>query len=120
MSEQRPRIARERKTVAVMIEMYCRGRHGHAQPCAECAELLAYAGKRLDECPFQEGKTTCSRCPVHCFMPAMREKIRAVMRYSGPLMTRRHPVMAVRHLMDRSRKKPIPPRERGPGRSSNT
>lgn len=104
-----PRIAREIRTVAVMIDLYCRSRHGGDTPCAECSELLVYASERLQACPFQEGKTTCARCPVHCFKPAMRDRIRAVMRYSGPRMLRRHPVLAVRHFMDRSRKKPVSP-----------
>lgn len=102
-------MTRESKTVAVMIDLYCRSQHGSDQPCVDCSELLAYASKRLEECPFQEAKTTCAKCPVHCFKPAMRDKIKAVMRYSGPRMLRRHPILAIRHFMDRSRKKPIRP-----------
>ena len=30
----------------------------------------------------------------------MRERVRAVMRYSGPRMLTRHPVLAVAHLAD--------------------
>lgn len=103
----RPRITRESKTVGVMIELYCRRHHETDAPCRQCSELLSYARERLDKCPFQEGKTTCAKCPVHCFQPAMRDKIRAVMRYSGPRMLRRHPVLAVRHFMDRAREKPV-------------
>jgi hypothetical protein len=36
----------------------------------------------------------------------MREKIRAVMCHAGPRMVRKHPVLAVRHLLD-ERKKPV-------------
>lgn len=43
-------------------------------------------------------KTTCKKCPVHCYSPDMREKIRAVMRYSGPRMIFLHPFAAIRHL----------------------
>ena len=112
MREKHPRIAREKKTVAAMIDIYCRDQHGSNALCAECGELLAYASTRLEECPFQEGKTTCARCPVHCYTPATRGRIKTVMRYSGPLMLRRHPILAIRHLMDRSRKKPVGPRRR--------
>ncbi|OGO09377.1 MAG: hypothetical protein A2Y61_02150, partial [Chloroflexi bacterium RBG_13_60_13] len=83
-----PRMAREGKTVAAMIDLYCRSHHRADTPCPECAELLAYAGECLEKCPFQEGKTICARCPVHCFKPAMREGIRDVMRFSGPRMLR--------------------------------
>ena len=101
-------MTRENQTVEAMIRLYCRGRHGGAgQLCAECAELLAYARERLARCPFQEGKTTCVRCPVHCYRPEMRAKIRAVMRYAGPRMLYRHPILALRHLMDSLRRKPM-------------
>ena len=105
-------MTRESKTVAVMIDLYCRNQHGADRLCAECSELLAYANERLEECPFREGKTTCAKCPVHCFQPAMRDKIKAIMRYSGPRMLRTHPMLAMRHFMDRSRKKPVRPRQK--------
>jgi len=115
MDKRNPRIARESRTVAVMIGLHCRGQHGSGRLCDECGELLAYANERLEECPFQEGKTTCAKCPVHCFQPAMRDKIKAVMRYSGPRMLRTHPILAMRHFLDRSRKKPVRPQRNGPG-----
>jgi hypothetical protein len=110
MSEKRPRIARESRTVAVMIGDHCRAHHDGGGLCPECAALRGYALDRLHLCPFGEGKTTCAKCPVHCYRPEMRERIRAVMRYSGPRMLLRHPLMAVRHLIDALRKKPVLPR----------
>lgn len=58
---------------------------------------------RSDTCPFMETKTFCSNCKVHCYKPDMREKIRAVMRFSGPRMMLYHPVMALRHVMESRR-----------------
>jgi hypothetical protein len=78
--------------------------------CLECSELLDYALARLDRCPFQDNKPTCAKCPVHCYKPDMREKVRVVMRYAGPRMLRRHPVLAVLHLVDGFRKTPDGPR----------
>jgi len=46
---------------------------------------------------------------VHCFKPVMRDKIKAVMRYSGPRMLRTHPILAMNHFIDRSREMPIRP-----------
>jgi hypothetical protein len=63
--------------------------------------------QRLEKCPFEEGKTTCARCPVHCYKPEMREKIRAVMRYSGPRMLYRHPMLTIFHIIDGRRKAPV-------------
>ena len=99
------RLQREARTVAAMIRRYCRDRHHTTDGlCPECAELLAYARRRLARCPFQERKTTCGKCPVHCYAPAMRERIREVMRYAGPRMLLSHPLMALRHLLDGLRK----------------
>lgn len=107
MHKPHPKMDREGRTIAVMIGIYCHAQHGNGGLCAECSELLAYADERLRLCPFQEGKTTCAKCHVHCFQPDMREKTRVVMRYSGPRMLRRHPILAMRHFLDRTRKEPV-------------
>lgn len=107
MRSRHPRMAREQKTVEAMIRLYCRDHHGtRREPCGECSELLDYATERLDRCPFQEGKPTCARCPVHCYRADMREQAHMVMRYAGPRMLRRHPYLALRHLIDGLRKRP--------------
>lgn len=102
--------------MAVMVGLYCHRHHGSRRLCPQCAELLAYADDRLDRCPFQEGKTTCARCPVHCFKPDMRTRIGAVMRYSGPRMLWRHPLLTMRHLLDDARREPVSRPEAGAGR----
>ena len=107
MRNKRPRINRESNTVATMIALYCNKNHTSNELCSECASLLGYARKCLEKCPFQEGKTTCAKCPVHCFKPDARERIRAVMRYSGPRMIYRHPMLAILHLIDGRRKEPL-------------
>jgi len=90
-----PRLARERRTVEAMVRMYCRDHHGAGNPlCEECEGLLRYASVRLERCRFQEEKPACGNCPVHCYKPSMRQKIKNVMRHSGPRMTWRHPVYA--------------------------
>ena len=115
VSESR-RVARERQTVTAMIRIYCRGQHGAAgQLCAACAELHAYAMARLDRCPFGAEKPTCANCTVHCYKTDRREEIRAVMRYAGPRMLWRHPLLAVLHLLDGRRlAQTLSPRQRGP------
>jgi hypothetical protein len=98
-------MAREAKTIEAMIRLYCRGQHqSDAALCSECADLLSYAQARLDRCPYQERKPTCAKCPVHCYRPAMRERIRIVMRYAGPRMLLHHPGLALFHLLDGLRK----------------
>ncbi len=104
------RMERERKTIAAMSKIYCRDYHGlpDGNLCPSCQELLNYAYFRLEKCPYQEKKPTCANCPIHCYKPEMRERVRAMMRYAGPRMLLRHPILAVAHLLD-GRKKVLPP-----------
>jgi hypothetical protein len=107
MFEMRPRMAREARTMEIMVAMYCRDLHRTQQgTCEKCRELVEYAYGRLDKCPYQEGKTTCAKCPIHCYKPALREQMRAVMRYAGPRMLWRHPILTILHLWDGLRKGP--------------
>ena len=107
ISSMQPRIKRESNTVRKMLEIYCREHHSSKVLCPRCSALLEYAQQRLEKYPFQEGKTTCAKCPAHCYNPDMREKIRAIMRYSGPRMLYKHPVAAVWHLLDGRREEPV-------------
>jgi predicted amidophosphoribosyltransferase len=110
MPIEHPRMVRELRTIEAMIALYCADKHkSHNGLCDECRALFDYAQARLERCPFQENKTTCARCPVHCYKPAMRQQIRVVMRYAGPRMLYHHPVLAVRHLFDDRRKTPTRP-----------
>ena len=98
---------REKVMVSEMIFLYCRKNHHtkKGELCPECAALEDYARQRSDKCPFMESKTFCSNCRVHCYKPEMREKIRQVMRFSGPRMIFHHPVMAIRHVIESKKEK---------------
>mgnify|MGYP000126054025 FL=1 len=97
---------REKEMVSQMIALYCRKNHGtKGTLCPECAALNLYARQRSDKCPFMETKTFCSNCKVHCYKPEMREKIRMVMRFSGPRMIFHHPVAAIRHVIGTKKEK---------------
>lgn len=91
------RLARERKLVQAMISLHCQDAHGERGLCAGCAEISAYADQRLSRCPFGAEKPTCARCTVHCYRPDMRQRVREVMRRSGPKMLWRHPWLAFLH-----------------------
>ena len=89
----------EKAVVTEMIALYCKKTHKtKGALCPECAALAAYARARSGKCPFAQTKTFCSNCAVHCYQPDMRERIRTVMRFSGPRMLLYHPVLALRHL----------------------
>lgn len=99
--------AREQEVVSQMIGIWCHARHGTPRErlCEGCAELEAYARARSERCPFMETKTFCSNCRVHCYRAEMRERIREVMRFSGPRMLLHRPVMACRHVIEARREK---------------
>jgi len=95
------KIEREKRVVGKMIDLYCRHKLHQNTPSEEYQELLRYAHKRLDGCKFADKKPACKRCPIHCYKPEMRSKIRAVMRWAGPRMLLYDPVAALRHLLNK-------------------
>jgi hypothetical protein len=120
--------------MSVMVALYCRDHHGVSPGpsvvaprsgrawtrqrrglCADCESLVAYADQRVAECRFGRSKPACSRCAVHCFRHGMRQHIRAVMRYSGPRMIMRHPILALAHLIDTWREVRSKPADGGSG-----
>ncbi len=99
MITSKNRLEQEHKTITTMIQMYCKNCHKtNKSLCQDCSDLLKYAEERLKNCRFGIDKPTCDTCTVHCYKPDMREKIRTVMRYAGPRMIYKHPVMGFRHL----------------------
>jgi hypothetical protein len=106
-----PRLLRELATIEAMTRIYCADHHGaQAAPCEECRALIDYAAKRLAVCPFGTEKPVCAKCQVHCYGPAMRERVRVVMRYAGPKMMWRHPWLALGHVLDKRYVAPPKPR----------
>lgn len=103
MSEDKlkPRIEREKRVVCQMIEIYCKHKLDLKEISEEYRLLSDYACRRLDYCKFGENKTSCKKCPIHCYSPQMREKIREVMRWAGPRMIIYNPIAAIRHLLNR-------------------
>ncbi len=92
------RMSREKTTIETMVKMYCFNHHTAGKNlCQECGGLLSYAKSRLDKCPFSEKKPPCARCAVHCYDSSMRSKVTSVMRYAGPRMISKHPILALFH-----------------------
>ncbi len=105
------RINRELKTITAMVGIYCRKHHDYPEThagalCEDCTQFLEYAGQRLARCPFAEQKLTCGKCPIHCYKKEMQAKAKKIMRYAGPRMIWKHPIMAFYHLFDGMKKLP--------------
>ena len=97
------RVEREKRVIKLMIELYCHKKHQHKSHglCDECQELLTYAHKRLSFCKFGENKSTCSRCPIHCYKKDMKEKVKEVMKFSGPRLIIYNPLELIRHALNK-------------------
>jgi hypothetical protein len=100
------RRRRELRTLETMVRMYCEHHHEGRPPCAECSELRDHARRRLERCVFGDAKPTCANCTVHCYKADMRGKVRVMMRWAGPRMLFRHPIVAILHMIDGRRPAP--------------
>ena len=100
-------ILEEKEIAGKLIQVYCRAKHGTNQNlCSECEELFQYAQSRIEHCFFGENKPVCGSCPIHCYKKERREQITKVMRYAGPRMIYKHPLIAIKHMMHSL--KPVP------------
>ena len=93
------RIKEEQRVVEQMIRLYCAKKEGHDELCPACMDLLRYAMERLERCKFGDNKPTCKKCPIHCYRPLMKRRMREVMRWAGPRMIWYHPVAAIKHVI---------------------
>ena len=48
-------------------------------------------------CKFKDEKTSCRRCPIHCYKKDMKQKVKEVMKFSGPRLILYRPVEFIKH-----------------------
>lgn len=113
MGSKQKHLLREKKTVEAMISIYCHQKHKPQKGlCPRCQELADYCNKRVQACPFGKEKPTCQNCPIHCYQVEKKQKVIEVMRFSGPKMLLRHPVLTFYHLKDGLDKKKTAKKEK--------
>lgn len=102
MVAERKHLDREQLTISRMIGIYCSDKHDSDSDdlCPSCQEFSRYAALRLEKCPYGVDKPTCANCPIHCYKPARRAQAREIMRYAGPRMLLRHPLLTIAHKFD--------------------
>ncbi len=113
-------IAKDLKVLGKFVECYCNHHHhasprkpfvmqaldlsatklGHRLVCADCRRLLSHAVTKRARCPL-DPKPSCRVCPVHCYSPENREKIRAVMKFSGRHLILRGHLHLLLHFLER-------------------
>lgn len=108
------RMLRERGTIQMMAQIYCQAHHkreksreqsdqlneANSSLCPTCQDFLNYALLRLDQCPFRDQKPTCTKCTIHCYQPDRREQVRQIMRFAGPRLLWKRPLLSILHLLD--------------------
>lgn len=98
-----PVIQEEKQTVMYMLDIYYSyPRHQGRQK--EKQALEKYVMTRLDFCRFGDKKPTCKTCPKHCYRQDYQDKIQEVMRFSGPRMLMKHPILTFKHLIKEKRR----------------
>jgi hypothetical protein len=110
--------SRDIKTLITFICVYCRQNHSAeakvpaqlketdlealaGEPvvlCEACRKLLVHAVVKRIHCPMNP-KPQCKHCPVHCYHPTYRAKIRDVMRFSGRWLVMRGRLHYLLHLL---------------------
>lgn len=95
------RMQQEIDILLAMIDIYCKANHSTGNSlCDDCIELAEYAKTRTINCRHGNSKPPCFKCKTHCYKPYMREKIKSVMKFSGPRMIYKHPIMTIKHAID--------------------
>ena len=104
---QTKKLKLEFKTIKAMVSIYCKKKHlQDTGICSTCQTLIDYAHEKLDRCPYGELKPACNKCPIHCYKKNEREQVRTIMRYAGPRMLLKHPILALKHIKEV--KSPVP------------
>lgn len=98
------RVALEKKTISKLMVIYCCDHHQchemnrGADLCMDCKEMEHYAYQKIDRCPFARKKPACSECKIHCYTKDRLTTMIEVMRYAGPRIVLKHPLLAVYHI----------------------
>ncbi|MCJ7521237.1 MAG: nitrous oxide-stimulated promoter family protein [Dehalococcoidia bacterium] len=66
--------------------------------CGDCSKLLHHGIAKLLLCPY-DPKPACRKCETHCYAPDYRERIREVMRFSGPYLIKRGRLDLLAHYL---------------------
>ncbi|MFO6484177.1 nitrous oxide-stimulated promoter family protein [Escherichia coli] len=92
------RISREKLTIKKIkinfIKRNARRRQRSRSITRRC--LFTRKSGWINVCSAKK-KPACKQCPVHCYQPAKREEMKQIMRWAGPRMLWRHPILTVRH-----------------------
>ena len=93
------KIEKEKEIMKFMVCLYCKHKLKTDGIPKQYVRLVEYASQRLDRCRFGNNKSSCTKCPIHCYRKDMRSMMREVMKWSGPRMFLHSPLTAIRHFL---------------------
>jgi hypothetical protein len=89
----------QEKLVKEMILLYCNKNHNTKNElCESCSELFGYVQKRLKYCPYGDKKPVCFNCKIHCYRKEYKDRIKDVMKFSGPKIMFHNPIAGIKYL----------------------
>jgi hypothetical protein len=111
--EEHPVVSsrKEKRDIQILIRfvhIFCRERHGEdskkpfsppieevaalidrgVRLCESCSELLTYGVRKRFRCPHSP-KPMCKKCEAQCYNRHYKQRVREVMRVSGPYLIKR-------------------------------
>ena len=92
----------EVKILQKMITLYYNA-NKDSLSISECLAFKEYTIKKIMRCPLGDEKTSCAKCRIQCYNEPERSMIQKVMRYSGPRILFRSPVLTLVYLFNRKR-----------------
>jgi hypothetical protein len=93
---------KKKKVLEAMFDIYIK-KNPKEKDVAD--DLKKYSLARLEKCPNIEKDIYCKSCKIRCYSKENQEKIKKVMRFSGPRMIIYHPFMAFDHLISNIKNK---------------
>ena len=66
------------------VTTHCHYQHGTKKEsiCAECEDLIQYAKKKLENCPY-DPKPKCKDCKTHCYKEIYQNRVKEAMSVAG-------------------------------------
>ena len=90
----------KKQLIHEMITIFCAAKHSRVGNCQICSRLEEYANMKIDRCPLGDSGISCSSCRVHCYGESERSLIKEVMKYAGPGIFLKSPLLTLRYFMN--------------------
>ena len=86
-----------------MIKIFCKGNHpddnsnNSSNLCNMCHDMEKYIHNRIDYC--KQNNFFCAYCDNKCHPMDKSDYLKKIMRYSGPRILKKYPIMSIKHFL---------------------